>query len=52
MKEIKINIGEKEYSVKLAETDEQKEIGLQNIDSLKDNEGMLFIFDEEDTQSF
>lgn len=52
MKQIKISIGDKEYSVKLAETDEQKEIGLQNVDSLKDNEGMLFIFDEEDTQNF
>lgn len=48
MKEIKIEIGNKEYKVKLAETDEQQEQGLQNVDKLEDDEGMLFIFDEEE----
>lgn len=48
MKEIKIEIGNKEYKVKLAETEEQQEQGLQNIEKLEDNEGMLFIFDEEE----
>lgn len=48
MKEIKIEIGNKEYKVKLAETEEQQEQGLQNMEKLEDNEGMLFIFDEEE----
>lgn len=48
MKEIKIEIGNKEYKVKLAETEEQQEQGLQNVEKLEDNEGMLFIFDEEE----
>lgn len=48
MKEIKIEIGNKEYKVKLAETDEQQEQGLQNVDKLEDDEGMLFTFDEEE----
>ena len=48
MKEIKIEIGNKEYKVKLAETDEQQEQGLQNVDKLEDDEGMLFVFDEEE----
>ena len=48
MKEIKIEIGNKEYKVKLAETDEQQEQGLQNVEKLEDNEGMLFVFDEEE----
>lgn len=48
MKEIKIEIGNKEYKVKLAETDEQQEQGLQNVDKLEDDEGMLFVFNEEE----
>lgn len=48
MKEIKIEIGNKEYKVKLAETEEQQEQGLQNVEKLEKNEGMLFIFDEEE----
>lgn len=40
--EIKGNL----YHVKVAETEEQQSKGLQDVDSLKDNEGMLFVFDE------
>lgn len=47
MKEIKIEIAGKGYKVKLAETDEQQKQGLQNVAELADNEGMLFVFDEE-----
>lgn len=52
MKEIKIKVGSKDLSVKVAQTEEQKEQGLQNVDTLGENEGMLFIFDEPDTISF
>ena len=52
MKEVKIVIGGKQYTVKLAQTDLEKEKGLQGITELPENQGMLFIFDEPDTQSF
>lgn len=48
MKEIKINIGNRQYKVKVAETEEQQEKGLQNIESLPYNEGMLFIIENDD----
>ena len=40
-----IKIGNKEYSVKEARTEEQKKKGLQNVESLPSNEGMLFYYD-------
>lgn len=52
MKEIKIKIKDKTYSVKIADTDETREEGLQNIKTLPENEGMLFIFEEPQTVSF
>lgn len=52
MKEIKIKIGSKSYEVKIAQTDEEKEKGLQGVNELPENEGMLFIFDEAEDVSF
>lgn len=52
MKEIKIEIGSKEYTVKLAESDEDHDKGLQGITELPENKGMLFIFSEPDEISF
>jgi uncharacterized membrane protein (UPF0127 family) len=52
MKEITIKIASKKYNVKLAQTEEQKEKGLQGVESLSDNEGMLFVFDEPEDISF
>lgn len=49
---MKIKIGEKEYNVEVAETEEEKEIGLQNTHYLPENEGMLFVYDEPDEISF
>lgn len=46
MEETNIKIGSKTYKVKLAETDQDQEKGLQNVKSLPENEGMLFIFNE------
>ena len=40
-----IKIGNKEYQVKEARTEEQKKKGLQNVESLPSNEGMLFYYD-------
>lgn len=42
----RVKIGNKEYFLKIASTEEEKENGLQNIKSLPKNEGMIFIFDE------
>ena len=46
MNKIKLKIGETTYEVKVAETEEQREKGLQEIESLPENEGMLFAFDD------
>ena len=42
---ITIKIGNKEYKVKEARTEEEKEKGLQGITELPEDEGMLFYFD-------
>ena len=41
-----IHIGDKEYNVKEAHTEEEKRKGLQGVTKLPKNEGMLFFFDE------
>ena len=41
-----IHIGDKEYNVKEAHTEEEKRKGLQDVTELPKNEGMLFFFDE------
>lgn len=43
MNSIKINIGNKPYNVELALTEEEKEKGLSNRESLEQDSGMLFI---------
>lgn len=49
---IKVEVGSKEYKVKVAETEEEQSKGLQNIDNLPEDEGMLFVFDEPQTVGF
>lgn len=49
---IKLTINNKEYKVKLAQTEEEREVGLQGVTELADNEGMLFVFDEPQEVSF
>jgi len=44
MKNIEVN--GKKYKVSIADTDELREQGLQNVSALPKKEGMLFIFDE------
>jgi len=48
---MKIYIGGKEYTVQLAATEEQREVGLQNKKELAPDEGMLFTFEEIDEVS-
>ena len=50
MKEITIEIADKEYKVLVAESEEEREQGLSNVQSMDDNEGMLFIMPEDQGQ--
>ena len=52
MKKIKIEIANKVYTVEIAESELQHEVGLQDRKELKENEGMLFIFEEQEPISF
>lgn len=52
MGKIKIQIGSKQYNVKLAKTEKEKRDGLKDIESLPKDEGMLFIFEEPEELSF
>ena len=47
-----IEIEDQKYAIEIADTEEKRMIGLKNIDSLKDKQGMLFIFDNLTTDSF
>lgn len=46
MESVDIKVGDKEFEVLLAHTDEEKTEGLQNVEELEDDEGMLFTYDE------
>lgn len=50
MKTITVTIGDKEYICKVAITEEEKTKGLMGVEELPENEGMLFVWDEEGTQ--
>lgn len=52
MKETLINIGEKTYKVYIASSKEERIQGLQGVETLPENEGMLFVFEEPQTVSF
>ena len=49
---MKIEINDKVYDVRVAETDADFESGLQDITSLPENEGMLFPYEEEEEVTF
>lgn len=49
---MRIEIGDKKYNVEVAQTDEEKTIGLQDKKELAEDEGMLFIYDEPQTVGF
>lgn len=46
MKELIIEIADKEYKVLVAETEKEREQGLSDIESMDDDEGMLFVMPE------
>lgn len=49
---MKIEIGDKGYNVTCARTEEERIKGLQGVTELKDDEGMLFFFEEPQTVGF
>ena len=49
MEEQVIKINNKQYQVKIAKTEEQRKKGLQGVEKMNDNEGMLFVFDSPQT---
>jgi uncharacterized membrane protein (UPF0127 family) len=51
MEKVKISVGDKKYNVSIADTEELREVGLQNVSDLPEEEGMLFIFEEADEVS-
>ncbi len=50
MKETIIEIADKKYKVLVAETEEERTQGLGNVESMDDDEGMLFIMPEDQGQ--
>lgn len=44
-----INIGDKSYKCKIAKSEEDKRQGLMNVEYLPTDEGMLFVWEDEDT---
>ena len=47
-----IKIGDKNYEIFVTETEEERNTGLAAFENIKDNEGMLFEFPEENFYSF
>lgn len=47
---MKVRINDKEYTCKVARTEEEKRKGLMGVEEMPENEGMLFVWDEEGTQ--
>lgn len=44
-KQTKVSINNKDFTVKVAKTEEDRQVGLSKTDSLASSSGMLFIFD-------
>lgn len=52
LREVVMTLGARRFTLEVAETDEQRRIGLMNRPSLPRDRGMLFVFDREEVQSF
>lgn len=52
MRQVEVEIEDKCFCVRVAESEEDRETGLQHIDALAPDEGMLFVFDEVEEVSF
>lgn len=49
---MRVEIGNREYNVTCARTEEERIKGLQGVTEMKDDEGMLFFFEEPQTVGF
>lgn len=52
LRQVKMKLGTRHFTLEIAETDEQRRIGLMNRLSLPRDHGMLFVFEREEMQSF
>lgn len=52
MKTIKLEINDKEYEVLVAQSEEEKERGLMDVEEMEPSEGMLFVYNESQELSF
>ena len=50
MDRVKVNIGNRTYNCQVAKTEEEKRKGLMGVEHLPPDEGMLFMWDDEDTR--
>lgn len=50
MERILVEVGDKTYKCKIAKTEEDRKKGLQGVEHLPIDEGMLFVWDDEDTR--
>lgn len=48
----KVTVGNQKFDVEVVKTDKDKQIGLTKYKSMRDNQGMLFVFDNPDIQNF
>ena len=50
MEKVVVNIGKKTYNCQVAKTEEEKRKGLMGVKNLPSDEGMLFVWEDEDTR--
>lgn len=50
MDKVKVNIGNKTYNCQVAKTEEDKKKGLMGVEYLPPDEGVLFVWNDEDTR--
>lgn len=50
MEKVIVNIGNKTYNCQVAKTEEDRKKGLMGVEHLAPDEGMLFVWDKEDTR--
>ncbi len=52
LRTVTMRIGNGDFTLEVAETDQAREIGLMNRDSMPAGHGMIFVFDDEEERSF
>jgi len=50
MDKVIVNIGKKTYNCQVAKNEEDRKKGLMGVEHLAPDEGMLFVWDKEDTR--